>query len=89
MKFQQCKKAVSTLSHHKKNKNHYIVNDKWAYAVKSAEAVAAFRALLSKQQLQTAPLWPSKVPIQSPVSPFLSIGLESTITIMTLTSKNA
>jgi len=48
-----------------------------SYAVKSAEPVAARKALVSKQQLHTAPLCPSNVPIQSPVSPFLSIGLES------------
>ena len=47
------------------------------YVEKSAEAVAARKALVSKQQLHTAPLCPSNVPIQSPVSPFLSIGLES------------
>lgn len=47
------------------------------YALKSADADAARKAFVSKQQLHTAPLCPSKVPIQSPVSPFLSIGLES------------
>lgn len=47
------------------------------YAVKSAEPDAARNAFVSKQQLQTAPLWPSKVPTQSPVSPFRSMGLES------------
>lgn len=47
------------------------------YAEKSADADAARRALVSRQQLHTAPLCPSKVPIQSPVSPFLSIGVES------------
>lgn len=45
--------------------------------MKSAEPDAARKAFVSKQQLQTAPLWPSKVPTQSPVSPFLSMGLES------------
>ena len=53
---------------------------KWvldAYAVKSAEPDAARKAFVSKQQLHTAPLCPSNVPIQSPVSPFLSMGLES------------
>lgn len=49
-----------------------------AYAEKSADPLAARKALVSRQQLQTAPLCPSKVPIQSPVSPFLSIGLAST-----------
>ncbi|GKA85749.1 hypothetical protein Tco_0807403 [Tanacetum coccineum] len=38
---------------------------------------AARRALISKLQLQIAPLCPSKDPIQSPVSPFLGIGVES------------
>lgn len=47
------------------------------YAEKSADADAARNALLSRQQLHTAPLCPSNVPIQSPVSPFLSIGVES------------
>jgi len=47
------------------------------YAEKSAEADAARNALLSRQELQTAPLCPSNVPIQSPVSPFLNIGCES------------
>lgn len=52
-------------------------NQRITYAEKSAEADAARKALLSRQQLHTAPLCPSKVPIQSPVSPFLNIGLES------------
>lgn len=47
------------------------------YAEKSADPDAARNALVSRQQLQTAPLCPSKVPIQSPVSPFLSIGRQS------------
>lgn len=57
------------------------------YVEKSAEAVAARKALASKQQLQTAPLCPSNVPIQSPVSPFLSIGLAS-IHTNSITTKN-
>lgn len=44
--------------------------------------MAARRALLSRQALQTAPLWPSNVPIKSPVSPLRSIGFESAIKSM-------
>jgi hypothetical protein len=60
-------------------KQHFFKKEKKTitYVEKSAEAVAARKALASKQQLQTAPLCPSNVPIQSPVSPFLSIGLAS------------
>lgn len=47
------------------------------YAEKSAAAVAAFVASLFKVAPQTAPLWPKNVPIQSPVSPWRSIGLPS------------
>ena len=57
--------------------NQQKSDKKFAYAVKSAEPDAARKALVSRQQLHTAPLCPSNVPIQSPVSPFLSIGLES------------
>lgn len=48
------------------------------YALKSADAVAQRNAGVSRQAAHTAPLWPSKVPIQSPVSPFRSIGFPST-----------
>lgn len=48
------------------------------YAVKSAAPVAAFVASPVKVALQTAPLCPSNVPIQSPVSPCRNIGLPST-----------
>ena len=47
------------------------------YAVKSAAPVAALVAPLLRQAPQTAPLCPSNVPIQSPVSPWRSIGLPS------------
>jgi len=47
-------------------------------AVKSAAPVAAWVASLFNVAAQTAPLWPSNVPIQSPVSPCRSIGLPST-----------
>lgn len=60
-----------------KTKRKKLLNQRKTYAEKSAEPVAARRALVSKQQLHTAPLCPSNVPIQSPVSPFLSMGLES------------
>ena len=50
------------------------------YAVKSAAPVAAFVASPVKVALQTAPLCPSNVPIQSPVSPCRNIGLPSTET---------
>ena len=46
-------------------------------AEKSAEAVAHRSASLSKEQPQTAPLWPTKVPIQSPVRPLRSMGWPS------------
>ena len=49
-------------------------------AVKSAAAVAARVARLFRATPHTAPLWPSKVPIQSPVSPCRSIGFPSTKT---------
>ena len=39
-------------------------------AEKSAAPVAALVASLLTSTPQTAPLWPSKVPIQSPVSPW-------------------
>jgi len=48
-----------------------------AYAVKSAEAVTALEASLLNLALHTAPLWPMNVPIQSPVGPSRSIGLQS------------
>jgi hypothetical protein len=48
-----------------------------AYALKSAEAVAAWSAGVSRHAAQTAPLCPSNVPIQSPVSPFRNIGFPS------------
>src|SRR6056300_756916 len=47
------------------------------FAEKSADPVAARRAGLLRAAPHTAPLWPSKVPIQSPVSPWRSIGLPS------------
>lgn len=47
------------------------------YAVKSAAPVAASVASCFNVALQTAPLCPSKVPIQSPVSPFRNMGLPS------------
>ena len=46
-------------------------------AVKSAEAVAAITAASLRTQDQTAPLWPWKVPTQSPVSPLRSMGWPS------------
>jgi hypothetical protein len=46
-------------------------------AEKSADAVAACVAGVFRHALHTAPLWPSNVPIQSPVSPLRSIGLPS------------
>lgn len=48
------------------------------HAVKSADPVAALVAGQFKVAAQTAPLWPSNVPIQSPVSPCLNIGFAST-----------
>ena len=48
-----------------------------SYAVKSAAPVAACVASLFKVALHTAPLCPSKVPIQSPVSPCRNIGFPS------------
>ena len=47
------------------------------YAEKSAEAVAASEASEESLACQTAPLWPKKVPIQSPVTPSRSMGLPS------------
>ena len=46
-------------------------------AEKSADAVAACVAGALRHADHTAPLWPSKVPIQSPVSPLRSMGLPS------------
>ena len=46
-------------------------------ALKSAEAVAACVAGVFRVALQTHPLWPSNVPIQSPVSPLRIIGWPS------------
>uniref|UniRef100_A0A6B0UE51 Putative secreted protein n=1 Tax=Ixodes ricinus TaxID=34613 RepID=A0A6B0UE51_IXORI len=48
-----------------------------SFAVKSAAPVAALEASLLSATPHTAPLWPTNVPIQSPVSPCLSIGLPS------------
>ena len=48
-------------------------------AEKSADAVATCVAGVFRHALHTAPLWPSNVPIQSPVSPFRSIGLPSAV----------
>ena len=48
-----------------------------SYAEKSAAPVAAFVASLLRVAPHTAPLCPSNVPIQSPVSPCRSIGLPS------------
>ena len=42
--------------------------------LKSPEPVKAKVASLLSLALQTAPLWPLKVPIQSPVSPFRNMG---------------
>ena len=50
-------------------------------AVKSADAVSASSAGLFSFAAHTAPLCPSKVPIQSPVSPFLSIGFPSLLAL--------
>ena len=47
------------------------------HAVKSAAPVAALLASLLRLAPHTAPLWPSNVPIQSPVSPWRSIGFPS------------
>lgn len=47
------------------------------YAEKSAAPVAAFVASWFKVALHTAPLCPSKVPIQSPVSPCRNMGFPS------------
>ena len=52
-------------------------NKNCAYAEKSAAPVAALVASLFSVAPHTAPLCPSNVPIQSPVSPCLSIGLPS------------
>jgi hypothetical protein len=71
-KHEHKEKILITKQHSLKKKKKTIT-----YVEKSAEAVAARKALASKQQLQTAPLCPSNVPIQSPVSPFLNIGLAS------------
>ena len=49
----------------------------FTHAVKSAAPVAALLASLLRLAPHTAPLWPSKVPIQSPVSPWRSIGFPS------------
>ena len=61
-------KTLSQLSGFKQNES---------YAEKSAAPVAAFVASLLRVAPQTAPLCPSNVPIQSPVSPCRSIGLPS------------
>ena len=47
------------------------------FALKSAAPVAALVAWGFKATPHTAPLWPSNVPIQSPVSPCRSIGFPS------------
>ena len=47
------------------------------YAEKSAAPVAANVASLFSAAPHTAPLWPSNVPIQSPVSPCRNIGFPS------------
>ena len=47
------------------------------HAEKSAAPVAAFVASLFNVAPHTAPLWPSNVPIQSPVSPCRNIGFPS------------
>jgi len=49
----------------KSNEDKRVTTD----AVKSAAPVAALDASRVKAAPQTAPLWPSNVPIQSPVSP--------------------
>merc|ERR1719228_1931507 len=46
-------------------------------AEKSAAPVAALVASLFTSTPHTAPLWPSNVPIQSPVSPCLNMGFPS------------
>jgi hypothetical protein len=46
-------------------------------ALKSAAPVTACVAGTFNEADQTAPLWPSKVPIQSPLSPSRIIGLPS------------
>eukprot|EP01139_Manchomonas_bermudensis_P019633 Amastigsp_a677050_48.p2 type:complete len:239 gc:universal Amastigsp_a677050_48:257-973(+) len=45
---------------------------------KSAEAVATSGARAAFRMHHTAPLWPSNVPIQSPVTPSRTMGLPST-----------
>ena len=52
-------------------------------AEKSAAPEAALVALELRSTPQTAPLWPSNVPTQSPVSPCRSIGLPSVETTCT------
>ena len=56
-----------------KSQNHFQIT----YALKSAAPVAARVASLLSVALQTAPLCPSNVPTQSPVSPWRSMGLPS------------
>lgn len=54
-----------------------VISKQVTHAVKSAAPVAACVPSLFKQQPQTAPLCPTKLPIQSPVDPLCSIGLVS------------
>ena len=53
------------------------LSSKKTHAEKSAAPVAARVASLFKVAPHTAPLWPSNVPIQSPVSPWRIIGFPS------------
>lgn len=65
------------ISEHNSQRTVKVAISGYTYAVKSAAAVAALVASLFNVAPQTAPLWPKNVPIQSPVSPWRSIGLPS------------
>ena len=56
---------------------NYTLNQWFTHAEKSAAPVAALVASLLSVAPHTAPLWPSNVPIQSPVSPCRNIGFPS------------
>mmetsp|Transcript_13900 Transcript_13900/g.38106 ORF Transcript_13900/g.38106 Transcript_13900/m.38106 type:complete len:230 (+) Transcript_13900:216-905(+) len=71
------KSTLLTMWEHWKLCSSSPVSASHSRAVKSADPVAARRAGVSRRADHTAPLCPSKVPIQSPVSPRRIIGLES------------